>query len=179
MGLANISIFTMTNPGCRSKKLFLTLAVHLALSLPAEAVSERWELINRKDNLTMWKFKEIPLLRIAVQKFERKGESRNFKGLSRDQIFKSVEKEKKIVLDMMGLRDWKVTDYKIVQDARLEKIVMTGTYKNGNSELIAFCEIHIFTNATEVQSLLTQPVKNEKESLNSAALAEFLKDNFE
>jgi hypothetical protein len=169
----------MKKINAKCKKIVSTFTILLAFTLPAGAVSDRWELINRKDNLTMWKFKENAGLRIAVQKFDRKGESRSFKGLSRDQIFKSVEKEKKIVLDMMGLRDWKVSDYKIVQDSKLEKIVMTGTYKNGNGEMIAFCEIHAFAKKEEVQSLLTQPVKNEKESLNAAALAEFLKESFE
>ena len=106
-----------------------------------------WILLEKKDSSLVYSIDKKSETLLAFQKspLEKKKKYDS-------KISKELEVAKKRVLELAGIKDWKIT-HRQNSSHRMEWI---GSYTNGNHEHIYFFEVHyISKDQVEVQYLLT------------------------
>lgn len=80
------------------------------------------------------------------------------------ELIKSIAKDKKKMLAMIGIEKWKVEQSSLKKSNGVTSIKLVGSYLDRFGEKVHFVEYHYYTAAKKLQMLLTN---NKKESLNS------------
>ena len=138
-------------------KVFLFFAIAFAsTSAKAQVLPEGWKIIHNIDG--------IELLEHASNKgikgsWERRKTRKkiDWSRIDGEKFFKKIEKQKKKLLSIVGISNWKAEHYEWKPYNHLYRLRIDGSYTNSTGESITFTEIHFYSPTQTVQILHTRP----------------------
>lgn len=159
--------------------IFLILLPVFAF-LPVWAADNLWTVKRSDKTLSMWSAKKSDKIIIARHQFKPSSKVRRKIG-NQEELFKSVENEKRTMLAWVGVKNWTPSSYEWKDSSEGGILIIKGTYDDGKGQVVGFIEKHKYAKNAEsaVQDVFTQPIKDTKTELDAELVKSFMSGNFE
>ena len=137
-----------------------------------------WTLADMDDS-KIWLHKHNTDITGSLQAIKR-DEPLEWSAIDKKSFYQQFEERKKRSLGIIGVRDWKATNYKFETRDGVESLIIEGTYFDPSGIEVFFKELHLFYPTETLQFLYTQPItisnaKKYEEEFFSFALTEGVK----
>ncbi len=158
----------------------LILVFSILLSSPLVWADALW--VNRQSDksMSLWSSKKNEKIMVARHQFKPSKKTKRKMG-NQEELFKSVENEKRTMLAWVGIKNWTPTSYDWKQTSEGGLLTIKGTYQDAKGQLVGFIERHKYGKDAEtaVQDVFTQPLKDAKAELDSELVKSFIDGKFE
>ncbi|MBC75642.1 MAG: hypothetical protein CME64_06470 [Halobacteriovoraceae bacterium] len=142
----------------------------LLLSFPLKAeVPKGWNLVRSDLGVEVW-LKESNHNITASIEIEKAKNQLTWSSVNNTEYFKTLTKSKKKQLSLIGIRNWKSSDYRWVEGPKSKQLIVRGSYTDPSNRKIHFLEVHTFFTTFNKRVLHTWPT----DSKESAEIVEYL-----
>jgi len=132
-------------------KLFIALFI-LMTTLPTLGLE--LSLVRSSNDNELWRIPEVKGSYLALTK-KKNEKSFSLQGLEDESFIKKLEEDKKGMLSMMGISNWKVSKRNWQKAKGVKTLSLHGTYIDRSGSIIHFIEEHKYTKEITHQALLT------------------------
>lgn len=165
----------------RSFILSLCSCLASQLLVPSQASADTLWVNKRSDKtMSLWSAKKNEKIMVARHQFKPSKNTRRKIG-NQEELFKSVENEKRTLLSWVGVKNWTPSSYewKDVTDGGI--LTIKGTYEDNSGQLVGFIEKHKYSKNSEtaIQDVLTVPLKDKKAEMDADLVKSFMSGGFE
>lgn len=135
-------------------KCVLLLSLILASSM-VFAMSSDWILSDMEDS-KVWLHKKNSNITGSLQTLTRE-EPLDWSKIDKRKFYQDLEASKKRSLSIVGVKDWKASQYKFENNEGTERLIIEGSYVDSAGVEVIFKEVHVFRLKETVQLLHTRP----------------------
>ena len=141
------------------KSLFIIAIVFSSFPLSASSL-EGWKSVRQENQVHVWKLKNNPEV-IGTFRSEVTSKPVDWTKIKSEKFFKNFVDEKRKILRLIGITNWKSRKYIWEKKKKHYKLVVDGTYLNSSAQTVKFIEHHLFFKNKTYQMLLINPSKKE------------------
>lgn len=131
------------------------LFIHFFACPLAFATSSDWILSDMEDS-KVWLHKKNSNITGSLQTLTR-DEPLDWSKIDKRKFYQELEASKKRSLSIVGVKDWKASQYKFETLDGNERLVIEGSYIDSAGVEVVFKEVHVFRLKETVQLLHTRP----------------------
>ena len=153
----------------------------IQLLIPIQASADTLWVNKRSDKtMSLWSAKKNEKIMVARHQFKPSKNTRRKIG-NQEELFKSVENEKRTLLSWVGVNNWTPSSYEWKDATDGGILTIKGTYEDNSGQLVGFIEKHKYSKNSEtaIQDVLTVPLKDKKAEMDADLVKSFLSGGFE
>lgn len=120
------------------------------------AFASEWKQTSDMDDVKVWMLKSNPDVTAAFQTSIPK-EKIDWSKVDKENFFKKFESDKKRSLGIVGIKEWKATNYKWTKTQDGFELVVEGTYLDPSQQKTSFKETQFYKSQKTYQILNTWP----------------------
>ena len=109
---------------------------------------------NANDAVRVYSHKEKKQYKLSIQ--TTKVYSKKWKDSKRSDVYKNVISQKKKMLSLLGIKNWRVTSQKWTPTQEVSTLEIKGDYLNSRDKKVEFHEVHEFGLKQKTQYLFTR-----------------------
>ena len=123
-------------------------------SVPLRA--ETWELVQKRENVLLWKFKKNPKIMGTLQSKKRQ-KALEWNSVKSKKVFENVAETKRRTLSLIGITNWSADNYSWNKRGKHHELIIEGTYTDPQTKKISFREHHLFFPRETYQIVIVSP----------------------
>lgn len=158
----------------------LLVMASLLFSISAHANQALWINKQKDQAMSLWSAKKNEKIMVARHQFKPSTKTKRKMG-DKEELFKSVENEKRTMLSWVGIKNWTPISYDWKPTGEGGVLTIKGYYDDGKGQIVGFIERHKYGKPSEmaIQDVFTQPIKDAKTELDTELVRSFMNGGFE